>query len=542
MSEYANTQPLLKLALRRDRIQLSVWLYGTAALAYSAASSVGKTYADEAARAGAVKLLTDNPALLLTRGAPVGTSEGALAMVQVLTFLCVLAGLMSTFAVVRHTRQNEESGRAELVGAAPVGRQAGLAAALLLALQANVGLFIFLGIVLPLAGLSIGSSLVAAAAVAATGLAFAGVAAVTAQLSGTSRGANSLAGGFIAVAFLIRGVADAGGEVTASGTVVESTWLSWLSPIGWAQRTSPFGEDSWWVLAVPLLFAAATATVALRLSARRDLGAGVFEDRPGPASAAPGLLGPYGLARRLHRGSLIGWAVGIAVLGAVIGGMGKSAGDALKDNADLTETLGKIGGGGGAPVDTFFASMMVMVGAITAGFVVQALLRLRAEETSGRLEALLATAIGRGRWVAGHVAVAVAGSLVLLLVAGLAAGLTYGAAEGDVGAGVADLTGAALVQAPAVLVLAGVVVLVFGLAPAASSAAAWGALALCLVVGQLGALLKLPQAVRDLSPFSHLPALPAVDAEALPLVLLTAVAVLLLWAGTALFGRRDLAA
>lgn len=186
--------------------------------------------------------------------------------------------------------------------------------------------------------------------------------------------------------------------------------------------------------------------------------------------------------------------------------------------------------------------MMVMVGAITAGFVVQALLRLRAEETSGRLESLLATAVGRGRWVASHVVVAVAGSLILLLVAGLAAGLTYGAAAGDVGAGVADLTGAALVQAPAVLVLAGVVVLVFGLAPGASSGAAWGALALCLVVGQLGALLKLPQAVRDLSPFSHLPALPAVDVRVLPLVLLTAVAALLLWAGTALFGRRDLAA
>ncbi|MBW5482681.1 ABC transporter permease [Streptomyces bambusae] len=541
MSQYANTQSLLKLAVRRDRIQLSVWLYGTAALAYSAASSVGKTYKDEAARTEAVKLLTDNPALLLTRGAPVGTGEGALAMVQAFTFLCVLAALMSTFAVVRHTRQNEESGRAELVGAAPVGRQAGLAAALVLAVEANIGLFVFLAIVLPLAGLAVGSSLLAAAAVAATGLAFAGVAAVAAQLASTARGANSLAGVAVGAAFLIRGIADAGGEVSSDGTVVESSWLAWLSPIGWAQQSSPFGEDNWWVLVVPLAFFALAAGYALRLSAGRDLGAGVFQDKPGPASAAPGLLGAYGLARRLHRGAIVGWALGMAVLGAVIGGMGKSAGDALKDNADLTETLGRIGGGGGDPVGIFFASMMVMVGAIAAGFVVQALLRLRAEETSGRLESLLATATGRGRWVASHVAVAVAGSLVLLLVAGLAAGLTYGAAVDDIGGGVADLVGAALAQAPAVLVIGGVVVLVFGILPGATSGVAWGALALCLVVGQLGGLLKLPQAVRDISPFSHLPALPAVDAEVLPLAALTAVAAVLLWAGTALFGRRDLA-
>ncbi|WP_263164085.1 ABC transporter permease [Streptomyces sp. SCSIO ZS0520] len=541
-SPYTGTQALLKLATRRDRIQLAVWMYGTAALAYSAANSVKSTYENEKARVDAVQLLSDNPALLLTRGAPVGSSQGAVSMVQVFSYLCVLAALMSTMAVVRHTRQNEETGRAELIGAQPVGRQAGLMAALLLALQANIGLFIFLGIVLPLAGLPIGGSLAAAAAVASVGLAFAGVAAVTAQLAGTARGANSLAGAAIGAAFLIRGVGDALGDVTENGTVVHSAWPSWLSPIGWGTLVHPFGDERWWVLALPLAFALLTMGLALRLSAERDLGAGLLADRPGPAEAPRALLSPLGLAWRLQRGALLGWLVGIAVLGATIGAIGKSAADALKDNADLTDTLGKIGGGGtDDPAGVFFASMMVMVGAVAAGFTVQALLRLRAEETSGRLEAVLATSVSRGRWVAGHVLVAVLGVVALLLVSGLAAGLTYGAATSDLGQALSDLTGAALAQAPAALVLAGFVVVVFGAVPGLTSGAAWGGLALCLVVGQLGGLLKLPQAVRDLSPFTHLPALPAAEAEALPFIVLLAVAAVLAAAGAALFRRRDLA-
>ncbi|QKW05106.1 anibiotic ABC transporter [Streptomyces sp. NA04227] len=542
MSEYTGTKHLLKLATRRDRIQLSVWLYGTAALAYSAANSVKSTYKDEKARIDAVELLSDNPALLLTRGAPVGSSEGAVSMAQVFSYLCVLAALMSTMAVVRHTRQNEETGRAELIGAAPVGRQAGLMAALLLAIQANIGLFIFLAIVLPLAGLPLAGSLAAAAGVASVGLAFAGVAAVTAQLAGTSRGANSLAGAAIGAAFLIRGVGDALGDVSANGTVVTSAWPSWLSPIGWATLVHPYGDHRWWVLALPLAFAALTMTVALRLSAERDLGAGLLADRPGPAEAPAALLSPLGLAWRLQRGALLGWLVGIAILGATIGAIGKSAADALEDNADLTDTLGKIGGGGtDDTAGVFFASMMVMVGAVAAGFTVQALLRLRAEETSGRLEAVLATSVSRARWVAGHVVVSVLGVVALLLVSGVAAGLTYGLASDDLAQGLGDLTGAALAQAPAAMVLAGFVVVVFGALPNLTSGAAWGGLALCLVVGQLGGLLDLPQAIRDISPFTHLPALPAADAEPLPFLALVAVAALFTAAGTALFGKRDLA-
>ena len=59
-------------------------------------------------------------------------------MIRGYSLLAVLAALMSALAVVRHTRQNEETGRAELVGAAVVGRYAGLAAALIVTVGANI--------------------------------------------------------------------------------------------------------------------------------------------------------------------------------------------------------------------------------------------------------------------------------------------------------------------------------------------------------------------------------------------------------------------
>ena len=51
------------------------------------------------------------------------------------------------------------------------------------------------------------------------------------------------------------------------------------------------------------------------------------------------------------------------------------------------------------------------------------MLRLRTEETDGRAEAVLATAVGRLRWAVSHLLVAVLGPAVALLAAGLTAGL-----------------------------------------------------------------------------------------------------------------------
>jgi ABC-2 type transport system permease protein len=94
---------------------------------------------------------------------------------------------------------------------------------------------------------------------------------------------------------------------------------------------------------------------------------------------------------------------------------------------------------------------------------------------------------------------------------------------------------------PAVWVLIGVAVALFGLLPRGMTAA-WGALAACFLLAYLGPLLSLPDWIMDISPFNHVPLLPAEDASPGPLLALSAAALTLIAAGLIAFRRRDVSA
>jgi ABC-2 type transport system permease protein len=541
MSSFTGTGRLVRLAVRRDRIQLPLWIAGTALFVPIVVASVRDRFPTEADRVEVLRSAADSPALLVLRTAPTGASEGAMIMFSLLTYVAVLAGLMSTLAVVRHTRQNEETGRAEMVGATVVGRHAGLTSALIVVAGANVVLGALIALALigydqPAAG-SIG----AGAGIAAVGLVFAGVAAVAAQITQTSRAANGIAAAVVGVAYVVRGLGDALGDKQPDGYTVVSAWPTWLSPIGWLTQMRQYEGDRWWVLALPLVTVVLSVGLAFALTVRRDVGMGMIPARPGPAEATPALLSPAGLAWRLQRGTLLGWGVAVAAYGAAVGSLSQTVEDALGESQGTADTITKLAGGSSADlVDAFFAAMMAIYGAMAAAYVVQALMRLRAEEAGGAAESVLATGTGRLTWLASHLAVAVGGAAALLLVAGLSTGLVAGLTGSDVGGKVLDMTGAALVQLPAALILAGFAVAAFGLLPRLAVGLAWAAFAVSLIVGQLGELLGLPQAVRDISPFTHVPAVPAASATAGPLIALTVVALAFGGAGLALFRRRDL--
>jgi len=170
---------------------------------------------------------------------------------------------------------------------------------------------------------------------------------------------------------------------------------------------------------------------------------------------------------------------------------------------------------------------------------VSAVLRLRSDETSGLAEPVLATAVDRFRWGLSHVMIAVAGAAALLASAGLAIGLGYGLRAGDVGTEVPKLLGAALAQLPASLALAGLAVALFGLIPQACVGGGWAAVAACLLVLLLGPLLRFPQWIIDMSPFTHVPKLPGGVLHVAPLLWLSLAAVALAAAGLGAFRQRD---
>ena len=113
---------VLRLVLfqaRRDRVTLPVWILGITLLSFATSTAVTTQFGDEAAQAAILTLAASNPAFLFLRGLPDGTGVGAVVFFQGYAFTAVLAGLMSAFQVVRHTRSDEELGRAELLGAVP---------------------------------------------------------------------------------------------------------------------------------------------------------------------------------------------------------------------------------------------------------------------------------------------------------------------------------------------------------------------------------------------------------------------------------------
>ncbi|MFJ8863550.1 ABC transporter permease [Streptomyces sp. NPDC102451] len=524
----AGTRTLIGFALRRDRVRLPVWVLALFLTTLSIAGNYRTLYAGPEDRAS-VAATMDSPAGLAMTGPRHYLDAygfGAMTGHQMLGFMAVLVALMSILTVTRHTRDEEETNRAELVRSTVVGRHAQLAAALSVAVLADLVLALLLAVGLAAMGLGAGGSLLYGASHAAVGIVFASVAAVTAQITAHTRGASGTALAVVGLAYVLRAAGDAGGADA----------LSWLSPIGWVQRTYVYVDDRWWPLLLCLALAVLCAGAGFVLSTRRDVGAGLRASRAGRPVASGALTRPLGFALRLHRSMLAGFGAGVFLMGAMYGSILGRADDMLKDIDQIQEALRRTGG---ATTAESFASMVMVVLAVVASvYAVTAALRPLAEENAGRAEPLLATGLSRTRWAGSHLAVSLAGGTFLLLLAGLGIGVAGAASAGDSGL-VLSLTGAALAYAPALWVTTGVAAVLFGRLPRAAQAA-WAVPVYAFVAGYLGPLLRFPGWTRNVSPFGHVPQLPSAEMSWTPLAVLTLVAAALILLGLEGFRRRDL--
>ncbi|MGA8329505.1 MAG: ABC transporter permease, partial [Mycobacterium sp.] len=299
-STFTGTWAMLRLYLRRDRIVLPLWvLLLSLPLATVYVGSIEKVYPDQAARASFAATIMASPAQRAIYGQIYNDSLGAAGIWKAGMFHTLIA-VAVILTVIRHTRADEETGRAELLDSTAVGRYASVTAALLLSFGASLttgalGAAGLLGTDVPADG-----SLAFGAALACSGFVFTAVAAVTAQLSASARFARGAAFAVLGAAFTLRAVGDAG-----------STALSWLSPLGWSLQVRPYAGDRWWVMLLHLATAALLTALAYRLLAGRDVGAGLIAERPGPSRATPLLRNAFGLTWRLDRGAVLLWTVGL---------------------------------------------------------------------------------------------------------------------------------------------------------------------------------------------------------------------------------------
>ena len=514
---------LTTFSLRRSRVLLAAWTAVLGLMCYASAAATGSLYGTAAERVAAAESINASSALVALYGPILDVhSLGEIAMTKTTVTYGVLVMALCIALVRRHTRVEEESGRAELLGALGVEPSAPLLSAVLVGVVAAAVVAVVAGIADIAGGLPLEGSLWFAGSWLGLGLVGTGIGAVTAQLSASARTCGAIAAGAVAVLYLLRAV----GDTTVS-------WLSWLSPFGWSTQLRAWSDPRGWVLLLDVALAAVLTAAALVLRARRDLGSGLIAERPGPATGSPRLGDALALNLRVHTPSLVVWTVACAVLGALMAAIIPGA-ESMLDSAGARDYIERLGGVG-ALQETLVAALVSVLAIVISCFAVAVVSHGGVEEHDGRTEEVLATATGRSTTFLAVGLVALGGAAWLLLVTGL--GMAIGAVGTAVSFG--GVLSASLVQIPAVWVV-GALALV-GLAQGSRWAVAgWVVLVAFFLVGPLAELLRLPGWVADLSPYSHVPKVPAESLTIGPEVALVALTALLLATAWWRYRTRDI--
>jgi len=502
---------LIWLALRRDPIRLSVWIWILTAMMVYAPNTIKLAYPEEPQRLARINLLK-TPAGMMLGGPMFGGNEtdlGAMMANELMLTLITAASIMSILTVIRHTRAEEESGAAELVLSSAVGRHARTYAALILVGAVNA----ILAVTMTLAMASTGFAVIDCAAmclgITGVSMVFGAVAAVTAQLWRQARTATGAAMAVLALAALVRGIGDV---LNNSGSP-----LSWFSPIAWAQQMRPFVDLRWWPFGLLVALALALMLLAMVLESRRQYDDGTIRSTGERPNAHP-IKSVLDLHLTLQRGQTIGWSVGLFLAGVAFGSMTKSLIDAAKGNELLARVLAQQGN------DGVYTTMTQFLAAAATAYVVSAVVRVFGDEESGLGEAVLAGAVSRWRWLLSAVAAALVGSAALMFCAGLGNGLGAGITLGEP-ATIWRLTLAGLAFVPAMAVIAGIAALAVAVR---HPWIGWLAVTISVATLYLGALLRLPRWLIEASPVGRTTVPTNFPAAALAVMIAVAAALTLL--------------
>jgi ABC-2 type transport system permease protein len=230
----------------------------------------------------------------------------------------------------------------------------------------------------------------------------------------------------------------------------------------------------------------------------------------------------------VHGATLVVWSGAVATLGLLFGFIAPGLDDLL-DTGSAQELIDRLGG-------QLLAAVLSMVAILVTCYAVSVVSHAGRDEVDGRAEEVLSTGTSRGRWLGASLLVALVGSSWLLLVTGLTLWIGYATAGGPPAG---DLVAAALAWSPAVWTVTGLAAVLLALrASWAVLGWAWPVLFLTLTV--IGELLRFPGWLTGLSPYTHVPQMPAEPWRWGPEVALTVFAAAVMAAAWLRFGDRDI--
>ncbi len=536
---FAGAGTLVRLILRRDRIKLPIWTVSIVGLLLAMIPMLRDVYGDEAGLVTLYQAFGSNPAGLFITGPMDAPTFGALMTIETLLWWGLAVAFMNTLLVVRHTRQNEERGAQELILSGQVHRSASLVAVLIVSFLINAVIAVGLGLGMSAleTSWSVSQAWLFAISIGLFGLAWSAIAAIVVQLVQSSRSANGILAGLIGGSFVIRGIGDFMSKPGADG-LLQPAWISWLSPFGWMQATRPLTYPSWWPVLVPLGFIVIALPIAFFMLSKRDVGAGILPARSGRARASAFLQTPLGYTWYMQKNVFIGWLIGVLVLAATVGALVPEM-TSVYESSDSMKDIITAMGGSGAIVPSFLSAMLSFAAILVLAYTIHGLGKLRSEETSGHLESLLATQLSRRKWLGLQCGMVLVLGSVMLAISGAVLAVCVNLAS-SYQADVLEYTIAGLSYVPTLLLLGGLYVLLFGVLPRAGGVALWVYYGFIAFMSWLGPILKVDQAVMNLSVITHLAAAPAQAIVIQPLIIMVLVGAASLLVGSVAFQGRDL--
>lgn len=522
--EFVGTGKLIRLALRQNKILRIIWLILPALIAAGTVASYSSMFPTQQQLLDFINESVSNPVVIGMHGHVLAMTLAGLTAWKIKVQLLLIIGIINIIVVIKRTRNEEESGRFELLGSTVIGRQSHLASALITAFGTNLvmGLFIIFGLS---ASLPLPGSIAMGLMLALSGCLFAAIAGIAAQLADGARAANSIAISAFAAMFAFSFL---------NNTNPEPGSLLLFTPFSWFFAIRPFAGDHFWYFILMLCYMFAFTIVAFILSSKRDVGAGVFHARPGRAHASPRFKSAFALSWRIQRGMLIGWAVGLGIFGFGIGSANQTVINMFNESSAMADWVQEYGG----PNEAFLALVLFVVALFVSAYVLIAVLRLRSEEIHMRAEPLLSASVDRVKWAVSHIIIAILGSIIIMGVIGITSGLSSGVIAGDVAGELSKTMSASLTKLPSIWVMAGIAALLFGLLPKVATGLSWAVFGIFLMIQLIWELGQANQTIYNLSPFAYI--YPNHSINAMPIIILTMIAGALIAGGLVGFRHREI--
>jgi ABC-2 type transport system permease protein len=512
--------------IRRGTLAISV---GVGVIVALEAFAYQTGYPDAASRA-ALTMWGEDPGIRIIAGpATAVDTVGGFVVWDAGLYLTLILGAWALTMTTRVLRGDEGAGRTELLLVGPIRPVRVLLTQFLVLFGACAVVGLFLALALSLSGAAVYGALLFGLATAGYCCVLVALTGLASQVVATRRGTLGTVGASLAALILLRMVAN---SADSWG------WLGWLTPGGWTDQLRAFGDNRWPVLLVPLTVTVVLGWAAVAVRMHRDTGAGLLPERASQRSRTWGLGSPMAFAWRANLGVLLAWAGGVAAAGVVVGVLLPTMDEYLASDAGFQDVLAAMGMNLTDLSRGFLAMWATILGLVLAVYCAFRLGATRAEEASTRADLLLTRPVQRWRWLGGHILTMAASVLVLGLSAGAAMWLAGLATTADLAA--ADSFGAVFNTLSAVVLLAGLGVLVFGVVPRLTVAVTAGAAVAAYVLELVGPVLKWPEWVLGSSPFHHLAAVPVDPFEPTAAIVMLAVGVAFAAAGVIAFTRRDL--